>query len=73
MRNIENFLESQAAKIMDFWDLNNSVTDPEIRKDISSALVEAIATGGQAGGMDSGFFNACLDRAYLDRTLEEEK
>ena len=62
MKNIEDFLETEAAKIMVAWDLNNSVTDPEIRKDIASALVEAIATGGQCGGMYSSFFNACLDR-----------
>ena len=62
MNNIENFLETEAVKIMTAWDLNNSVTDPEIRKDIVSALVEAIATGGQCGGMDSSFFNACLER-----------
>ena len=68
MKSIESFLETEAAKIMVAWDLNNSVTDPEIRKDIASALVEAIATGGQAGGMDSDFFNACLDRFS-----EEEK
>lgn len=68
MKNIEDFLETEAAKIMVAWDLNNSVTDPEIRKDIASALVEAVATGGQCGGMDSDFFNSCLDRFSKEKS-----